>query len=114
MRHRLLTLVAVVLVVVGVSVVITSNAASAHNQNQYTEFYCAEHTAGPYWTVVHSIIDFYNEDYVRVYCIEGFFDVKQQYWVLVAYPWGHSNTTWDPWEHQRLQPNGPFPQAESA
>lgn len=80
--------------------------ASAHNQDAYTEFYCAKHAGGSNWTIVHSFIDWYNDDVVEVYCMEQFFDVKRQYWVWVACPWPTSNNSVLVGDYQPCRPYG--------
>ena len=108
MKVRLLSLVAGLLLAVGGLVTVDAQPASAHNQDNYTTFYCNKHKTNSLHTVTHSVYYYLDPQVAGIYCREQFFSVQRQYWVHVNLPL-NSNSSWEPWDKQECKPTGPFP-----
>lgn len=66
--------------------------ASAHNQDNYSYFYCSKHRSGPEQTVTHSSANYLAPGVVGYYCIQSFFGHDWLYLVRVSPPF--SNNSW--------------------
>lgn len=108
MRRKVLVVLGVVALVLAAFVGFNAAPASAHNQDNYTTYYCAKHRTNGYFTVTHSVYYYLDVDEAGIYCREAFFSVQNQYWVHVRLPLS-SNSSWMPWERQECKPTGPFP-----
>jgi len=107
---RIMRLVAAVAIVVGlfgaVAVVEVADAppASAHNQDNYSYWYCSAHRSNVNMTVIHSKVYGLWPGQIGYYCREDFFGVSFQYWVIVQPP--GSNFSYMPWGRQKCNPGG--------
>ena len=108
--NRIMRGIAAVVLVLGIGVgattvvaVVDAPPAAAHNEDNYSYWYCSVHRSNVNMTVIHSKVYGLWPGQIGYYCREDFFGVSFQYWVIVDPPFG--SYSYMPWARQKCWPS---------